>query len=91
MISQAKVKVKRKKTSDHKHKRSSRLHKSVQYQIELEEVQELPCDVDGKCVYTLYFDPRYRMKSTKNGRPWKSWDYVYQKPFWWDAKKSMMQ
>ena len=46
---------------DHKHKRSSRLHESVWYQIQPEEVQELPYDTDGKCVYTLPFNP------------WKSW------------------
>ena len=62
-----------KKLSDHKHKRSSRLHESVWYQIEPEEVQEPPYNIDGKCVYTLPFDPRYRMRFTKDGRSWKSW------------------
>ena len=61
-----------KKTSDHKHKRSSRLQESVWYQIEPEEAQELPYDIDCKCAYTLPFDPRYRMRSTKDGRSWKS-------------------
>ena len=51
------------------------------YQIESEEVQELPYDIDGKCVYTLLFDVRHCMKYTKDGRPWKSWSTSTRKHF----------
>ena len=51
------------------------------FQIEPEEAQELPYDIDDKCVYTLPFDPIYRIRSTKDGRSWNSWTTPTRKHF----------
>ena len=64
MISQLQVKAMRK---DHPS------YTSVWYQIEHEEIQELPYDTDRKYVYILLFDSRYCMMSMKESWPWKSW------------------
>lgn len=31
---------------------------------------QLPHDIDGKCVFKLPYDRKYRLKSSKDGRPW---------------------
>ena len=34
------------------------------------ETNELPYDIDGKCIYKIPFDPSKRLTSSKDGRPW---------------------
>ena len=34
------------------------------------EVNQLPYDIDGKCIYKVSFDPSKRFASSKDGRPW---------------------
>ena len=34
-------------------------------------VNELPRDIDGLCVYIIGFDPLHRMRSSRDGRRWK--------------------
>ena len=38
-----------------------------------ESVNSLPHDINGKKVYTLPFDPKHRMSSSKDGRNWGAW------------------
>ena len=34
------------------------------------ETNQLLCDIDGKCIYNIIFDPNKRFALSKDGRPW---------------------
>ncbi|XP_066916243.1 uncharacterized protein [Clytia hemisphaerica] len=37
------------------------------------EIDKLPYNIDGDCIYQLPFDAKKRMKSSTDGRPWDEW------------------
>ena len=55
-------------------------HKHESYPAAI-ETNKLPYDIDGFKVYKLPYDPQNRMKSTKDGRPWKTWVTTSRKGF----------
>lgn len=64
-----------------KQNRSSKVHESIWVNCFKEEVSELPYDIDGTCVFKLKFQLDFRMKSTVDGRPWKTWVTSSRKEF----------
>ena len=50
-------------------KRKSRRHGSEWFDCGLADVENLPYDIDGICIYQLNFDMTQRMRSTLDGRP----------------------
>lgn len=41
--------------------------------VKHEQVDKLPFNIDGDVVYRLPYDPSKKMKSSLDGRPWKTW------------------
>lgn len=41
--------------------------------VQLQEIDMLPYDIDGHCKYLLHCEPSKLMSSSKDGRPWKSY------------------
>ena len=53
--------------------RNTRLDMDIFDEVECKHVKELPHDIDGLCHFQLECDPRNIMKSSKDGRRWKTW------------------
>ena len=62
-----------KESSSYAEKRKSRCHESEWFDCGLTDVENLPYDIDGTCIYQLNFDMTQRMRSTLDGRPYKTW------------------
>ena len=56
-----------------KKERTSGCHESNWFDCDLTDVESLPYDIDGTYIYQLKFDMTQRMRSTLDGRPWKTW------------------
>ena len=41
--------------------------------VKPEQVDKLPFNIDGDVVYRLMYDPSKEIKSSLDGRPWKTW------------------
>ena len=54
-------------------KRTSRCHESEWFDCNLTDVENLRYDIDGTCIYQLKLDMTQHMRSTLDGRPWKTW------------------
>jgi hypothetical protein len=52
-------------------KRSKKVDPSWWEDIEAREVEKIPYDIDGTCVFKLSFDPIDRLKSSADGRSWE--------------------
>ncbi|CAB4034729.1 Hypothetical predicted protein [Paramuricea clavata] len=52
---------------------SATLNMGIFNEIECKHVKELPFDIDGFCHFQLECDPSNIMKSSKDGRRWKTW------------------
>lgn len=46
---------------------------SMWQSVEKSFVERLPPDINGLVAYRLSFDPKQRMQSSKDGRPWATW------------------
>ena len=46
---------------------------SLWQNVNVSFVEQLPFDIDGLVIYRLTFDPNKRMRSSKDGRPWRTW------------------
>ena len=57
-------------TSKHKHKTNKSFQLGTPEPI---DTTQLPFDIDGDIVYRLPYDPEKKMKSSLDGRPWKTW------------------
>ena len=57
-------------TRKHKQKTNTRFQHRTPEPI---DTTQLPFDIDGDVVYRLPYDPEKRMKSSLDGRPWKTW------------------
>ena len=53
--------------------RNTRLDMDIFDEVECKHVKELSHDIDGLCHFQLECDPRNIMKSSKDGRRWKTW------------------
>ena len=54
-------------------KRTKRFHEKDWFNSDLTVVENLPRDIDGTCIYQLELDMTQWMRSTLDGRPWKTW------------------
>ena len=41
--------------------------------VAVKNAGKLPFDIDGDVQFRLPYDPQHRMKSSRDGRPWKTW------------------
>ena len=46
---------------------------SLWQNVNVSFVERLPFDIDGLVIYRLAFNPKQRMHSSKDGKPWKTW------------------